>query len=383
MTRFPYFAAVLSTIGVLLLVACGSHDHPPVAATPDDAEGALPTNRIAIPNAVRTNLGITFATAEYRVVSAVLRVPGRFELDADARHDYHAPVEGQVTALGQPYTTVAAGAPLYQLHGHAWMQMRARWDAAERLAAEATADTASQAHRDLLRAQVARAAGLTVDDPRLETLRQASALTVHARAAGTIAPERPADGAIVAAEAAVLTTIDPTRVRFRAVALQGDIGRWREGARAALVPIAASYTDAMPARFGLGLEADARTRTVDLIAWPTSDERPVWARAGLAAVLEITTAGGQEELAIPLAATVRDDLHPVLFRRDPADPDQVIRLDADLGANDGVWVQVLSGLREGDQVVVGGMYPLLLSGSGAPAMGGHFHADGTFHEEDH
>lgn len=370
MNRLPVFALIL------LFASCGSHAEPPVEVHEDMPPA---TNRIAIPPTVRTNLGITFAPVEYRVVANVLRIPGRFETAADARHDYHAPFAGQVEDLVQPYAAVTQGTALYRLYGQEWMQWRARWEEAEAHAA----DPAGAARRNLLRAAVARAAGLAGDDPRLEALRQAPALTVHARAAGVVAPERLAEGAAVDERDAVLATIDPTRVRFRATALHGDLGRWRDGARAAVVPITASHTDALPVRVSLGLEADPRTRTVDLIAWPLGDERPLWARAGLAAVLEITTAGGDEELAIPLAATARDGLKPVLFRRDPADPDQVIRLDADLGADDGVWVQVLSGLREGDTVVVGGIYPLLLSGAGAPAAGGHFHADGTFHEGDH
>jgi len=373
MSRLPLLALIVL---IALFAGCGSHADPQVKIHEDTPP---PTNRIAIPATVRSNLGITFATVEYRVVSNVLRVPGRFEADADARHDYHAPFAGQVDLLVQPYTAVAAGAALYHLHGQDWMQWRARWEEAEAHAQ----DPAGRTRRDLLRATIARAAGVTPDDPRLEALRTAAALTVYARAAGIVAPERLAQGAAVSERDAVLATVDPARVRFRATALHGDLGRWQDGAKAALVPIAASHTAALPARICLGLEADPRTRTVDLIAWPLGAERPLWARAGLAAVLEITRAGGNEELAIPLAATVRDGLKPILFRRDPADPDQVIRVDADLGADDGVWVQVLSGLREGDSVVVGGIYPLLLSGAGAAAKGGHFHADGTFHEGGH
>jgi len=99
-------------------------------------------------------------------------------------------------------------------------------------------------------------------------------------------------------------------------------------------------------------------------------------------VVEIVVAGGDEELAVPVAAVAQDDLKRLLFRRDPKDPDQVIRIDADLGVSDGVWVVVNSGIKDGDEVVLGGVYELALSGSGA-AKGGHFHADGTFHADDH
>ena len=69
-----------------------------------------------------------------------------------------------------------------------------------------------------------------------------------------------------------------------------------------------------------------------------------------------------------------------LWWRDPANPDRAIRLDADLGPSDGQWISILSGVREGDEVVVAGSHQLMLATSGTVAKGGHFHPDGTFHE---
>jgi len=68
---------------------------------------------------------------------------------------------------------------------------------------------------------------------------------------------------------------------------------------------------------------------------------------------------------------------------DPKQPDQVAKLEADLGASDGRWVVVQSGLKEGDQVVLGGIYPLKLSQQEGGAQAGHFEADGTFHTGKH
>jgi hypothetical protein len=38
-------------------------------------------------------------------------------------------------------------------------------------------------------------------------------------------------------------------------------------------------------------------------------------------------------------------------------------------------------VAKGDQVVVDGIYQLKLSGAGKSQLGGHFHADGSFHAE--
>ena len=78
---------------------------------------------------------------------------------------------------------------------------------------------------------------------------------------------------------------------------------------------------------------------------------------------------------------VRDGATPIIFRRDPKNPDKVIRLEADLGTDDGRWIVVKSGVKEGDEIVVAGNFQLLLATSGSAAKGGHFHSDGTFHAE--
>jgi hypothetical protein len=128
----------------------------------------------------------------------------------------------------------------------------------------------------------------------------------------------------------------------------------------------------------IGLSADADERTVDLIVTPA--KLATWARAGVSAHLEITLAGGGEELAIPLSTVVSDGAVPIIFRRDPANPDKVIRTEADIGITDGRWIVIKSGVKAGDEIVLGGSYQLMLATSGNASKGGHFHPDGTFHE---
>ena len=75
----------------------------------------------------------------------------------------------------------------------------------------------------------------------------------------------------------------------------------------------------------------------------------------------------------------------VFFRRDPSDPNRAIRVEADLGTDDGRWIAINSGLALGDEVVVDGAYELNLASEtgGMNRQGGHFHADGTWHAEEH
>ncbi len=381
-------AIAVAIVSLLVLGACGGPDHehhqPTTAAGAADA--APVSNRIPIPAGVRSNLGITFATVEFRAVASTRRYPARFEPEADARRDYRAAIAGVVEPLVRPYQRIAAGDPLARIAGRGWAGLQREWleSRTETAQQEDAVGKARATRRALLTAQIAAAAGIAIDDPRLEELAVAPALTIHARSAGLVEPTIAVSGSMVQEGDLLLATLDPTRVRLRASVPQGDLATLRESMPARIVPAADAWRDGIPARLAFGLEADPTLRTQDLIAWPqlgADAVAPPWARAGVTALLEVRLAGGDGELAIPIAATIRDGLDTILFRRDPADPDQVVRLVADLGARDGEWVEILSGVAEGDQVVVDGIYQLRLSGAGKAQLGGHFHSDGTFHPD--
>lgn len=207
-------------------------------------------------------------------------------------------------------------------------------------------------------------------------------IEIVARDAGMVETIGVTDGAWVAAGDLIATTVDPKAIRFRAVGLQSDMAKLANGLGATVLPPqgAAAGADALPGKLQLGPVANPDQRTVDLIVTP--EQATDWSRPGVSSLLEVVTDGSADpELAIPLSAVVRDELTQIFFRRDPRDPDKVIRMEADLGISDGKWVVVKSGVREGDEVVLHGVYELKLAGGSGPTGGGHFHADGTWHAE--
>jgi hypothetical protein len=215
---------------------------------------------------------------------------------------------------------------------------------------------------------------------------------VCAVAAGVVASIDVTQGGLVADSANVVEVVQPEQVRFRARALQGDLGRLRDGLPSRVVaPSADGSGAALLGTLAIGIAADPDGRTIDLVFMPSSvasGEAFPWVRAGVAASLEVTldftpgqeAADSSQTLAIPMNAVVRDGITPIIFRRDPKNPDKAIRLDADLGVDDGRWVVIKSGVKEGDEIVVAGNFQLMLATSGIAAKGGHFHSDGTFHE---
>jgi len=470
--------AMLWVILALLLAGCGGGGEPgggPAAAAADEPD--TPSNRIAVPPAVRRNLGVTFVEVERRRVEKTLRVPGAFELVPTARREYRTMLAGRVELLVEQFDAVEAGAELYRVDSPSWRELqqriadadsairrferrletfgplleahrrhegylaesiavlRERADRLESLrdagggragelararaelaqaktglseaqekdaqlaAARAEAEAelaAARSRRSFLLDSAASLTGLAravleeaAGDGGRPRWARIDVIPVRAEEAGVVEALGLTNGAWADEKTTVLAVVQPRRLRFYASGLQSDLGVLRDGLPARIVPPtptaggrAVPLQDTMEGTLALGLSGDPAERTVDLFVSPA--EPAAWARPGVAAQLEIVTdPAAAPQLAIPLAAVQRDGLVPVIFRRAPDDPNEVIRLEADLGRDDGRWVEVLSGLRDGDRVVLDGAFQLMLSSSGSMQKGGHFHADGTFHEEDH
>jgi hypothetical protein len=210
-------------------------------------------------------------------------------------------------------------------------------------------------------------------------------IEVSALSPGVVDAIHATSGSTVEQSAPVLITVQPDQVRFRAHGLQSDLGRLSDGMPATVVaPHGGSLnaSESVPGTLTLAPTADGERRTIELVMTPRTDAALApWARAGVSAFLEIVVSGsGGNELAIPLACVTRDGTQSIIFRRDPADPNKVIRMDADLGVDDGRWVVIKSGVAEGNEIVLDGVYQLMVATSGSITKGGHFHPDGTFHE---
>jgi len=445
------------------------HGHGAEAAADPHAghdHGSGGSQAIALPVNVQKNLGITWATAEYRVVQGVVRMPGRFESDPSARRTYQAPLSGRIEVLVKPYQKVDFGTILYRLHAAEWKSLQQeislaagavqaaedqftatqehvaaiaqaltlwterlatldrvgqeiggkaaeRAEAAGRVAdlrisaaqakremAEATRQARSadgqpgagqaQVHLDLLLGQAAQLTGLTptaliASDGGKPAWSTITAIEIRATNSGVVEGMMQSSGAWVEDHTTVLTVTDPAGVYLRAAGLQADLPRLADGLPARIVATDPALQQSIKATLVLGPIADAIDRTSEIIARPAEGAKlPVWIRPGVTANLEVVLSGSpNQELAIPVAATIRDGLKTLIFRRNPEHPDQVSKLEADLGPSDGRWVVVQSGLKEGDQVVLGGIYPLKLSQQEGGAQAGHFDPDGTFHTGKH
>ena len=417
-----------------MIVAFASCDREkkPAEATAKEG-GESPNNRIEIPATVRSNIGITFAKVERRQVADTLRVPGSFELKPLAKHEYRLLLPGHVRFEIDQFAEVKPGTLLYRFQSPQWLELQSRIDQAvagyeqaklkhnsldARIEALAKADfkradletEAAVLHAELTGRKAELDAALTtatnimnahggpqenalssdallkpveIDGRPVPRYRSIGWIDARAVEPGIVASLAITDGSFVDETTLVLTTIDPTQVRFRALGLQSDLAKLRQAPAARIVPHQSdggNLNDSVPAKLTLGLDADPGQRTIPLYANPL-EQRP-WARPGVSAFLEVVTAStGGPVLAIPRSAVVKDGITHVFFKRDPTDPNKAIRVEADLGLDDGRWVEVKSDLGPNDEVVLQGAYELKLASaqSGTSQKGGHFHADGAFH----
>ncbi len=211
-------------------------------------------------------------------------------------------------------------------------------------------------------------------------------IEVRAKESGFVESLAVTNGTFVEETSLILTIVDPTKVRFHAMGLQSDLPKFKNGQSVNIVPPQGTGNDlseSIEATLQIALTADPEQRTVGLFAMP--GELKSWALPGVSAFLEIakeTTDG--IVLAIPRSAVVKDGITHVFFKRDPLDANKAIRIEADLGVNDGRWIEIKSDLGPKDEVVLNGVYELKLasSQSGTSQKGGHFHADGTYHGSD-
>lgn len=232
--------------------------------------------------------------------------------------------------------------------------------------------------------RVADLATIESGKPRWQTFGE---IEVLALSPGVVDRLHVISGSFIEQSAPVMTTVQPDRVRFRARGLQSDLGKYRSGLPATVVAPQGGSLGASASIAGsltLAPTADPERRTIELLMTPSGGLPPdSWARAGVSAFLEVVVSGGGgSELAIPLACVARDGSESIIFRRDPADPNKAIRMDADLGLDDGRWIVIKSGVAEGNEIVLDGVYQLMVATSGSITKGGHFHPDGTFHEGD-
>lgn len=180
-------------------------------------------------------------------------------------------------------------------------------------------------------------------------------------------------------EGAVLASVaDPSTLVFRGFLPESDLTRLTLGApirieaAGAVAPVETSLWDSPPA-------FDRDTRSILVSAWVPNPSLRI--PQGISATAHVLLSEGKnEEVLLQDDCVIFDGLEAVVFLRDPSDPDSVTRTPVELGNRSGGTYEILAGVLDGDEVVLDGAHQLKQTGMGKAPEGGHFHADGTWHE---
>jgi RND family efflux transporter MFP subunit len=194
--------------------------------------------------------------------------------------------------------------------------------------------------------------------------------------AGVITDERRTpDGEHVAADTLLFTVLNNASVFIEAKVPEASASRLSTAKGASYevpgeVGKFTSITEGLGRLVFTGLQVDAATRTVALIYETKNIEGRL--RVGQMLNLHVETQSAEDAVAIPDSAIVEEGGQPVAFVQVSGETFQ--KRELTLGFRDGNWVQVLSGVTEGERVATrGAMAIRLASASSVIPAHGHAH----------
>jgi cobalt-zinc-cadmium efflux system membrane fusion protein len=387
--RKAHFAAFAAFAAFAFAVACSKKEAPPAAKSgpapepsahagehADEPEHEGMPRRVRLAPDVVAAAKIRTAPIARQVLDEILALPGEIAADPDRLARVAPPVSGRIDRVDiREGTAVKRGDALATLRVPDFGRAKAEYAAtqakaaaakanADRLAELATRGLAAQqeaasarAESDALDAQ-ARASG-----ELLKALGAApgsnigSQLVVRAPISGVVLARDAVVGQPVTTDETIATIADLSDVWFLARVFEKDLGRLRIGARVE-VQLNAYPKETWPGTVEyVRQQIDPVART--LTARIRLKNRDDLLRIGLFGNAFVATgekSGKAPALVVPRSAVTDIGDKSVVFVRE-ADGDFELH-DVTLGDGANGLVEVLSGLREGEQIVVDGVFTL-------------------------
>lgn len=189
-----------------------------------------------------------------------------------------------------------------------------------------------------------------------------------------------ADGEHVSEGMPLLAVSDPSQLTFHGFLPESDLDRLTLGAPVRVVAagtngsVETTLWDSPPT-------FDESSRNLLISAWVPNPSLRI--PHGISATGQILIGESKSEEVLLLEdCVIFDGLEAVVYVRDSSDPGFVTRTSVELGMRSAGFVEILAGLLHGDDVVLDGVHQLKETGLGKAPGGGHFHADGSYHEGD-
>lgn len=380
-------------IGIALLSfnSCSKDDKP---ETKKKEESNLITNRIKISNDIISNLGITFEKVSSGMLGTWLTVPGKLQIPREHRYMMASPTRGRLFWNKKRLDWLSKGDVVATIESPALSQTQQELGAALqnlRLAESMRdMDNASllrftQAERKyrerlgvmgLLTGFTSEALEKENDGvPFWSTIKK---LEIRAPGNGILFEVRAANGEILEEGFQLGVILDTTQIVFRGL-ISSDL--YSKIPKDALVRIPLNTGEIKTKLKGPIPIGDEGTSKVWLEAdVPNNSNKLI---DGLFVISYIQIKDSEfEEVIVPERCVVFDQLEAIVFKRDDKDQESVIRTPVEIGNRSGGQLEIISGLLDGDEIVCEGIHQLKQMGATKPSQKGHFHSDGTWHEEE-
>ncbi|MBL0142046.1 MAG: efflux RND transporter periplasmic adaptor subunit [Betaproteobacteria bacterium] len=359
-------------------------------------EPAPSGNELRIPIDRLQKLGVRTQVAERRAIERIVRASGRVEVDERLLATIAPKFEGYVERLhvnitGQPVTK---GQPLFEAYSPELVSAQREYAIASR-GVKALKDANAESRSgmaQLAESSLTRLRNWDVSDEQIAALEKTGeasrSITFRSPATGIVMEKKAVSGMRFMPGEMLYQVADLSRVWVLADVNEQDIGLIANGRKAQV------RINAYPDKRFEGvvtyvyptLKMETRTVPVRLeLANPGGLLKP-----GMYAQVELASHGAGQVIAVPVSAVIDSGVRRVVIvqvgegRFEPH--------DVELGARSDEWVEVKSGVKEGDAVVVAANFLIdaesnlraALSGlGGAPKGGGEakgsvsHHADGT------
>ena len=351
-------------------------DYLPVYAGEEEAggDGGL---RIS-PEKVQ-KLGVRTAPATLQVLDRTVRASGRVEVDESRTYAVTAKFEGYIERLhvntsGQP---VSRGQPLFEVYSPELVSAQREYAiAAQGVGKLGEAGGEAQgAMQQLADASLQRLKNWDISDEQLKALaRNGDAkrtLTFRAPVAGIVTEKKAVQGMRFMPGETLFQIANTSRVWVQADVFEQDIAAVDVGQKAA-IRINAYPGEVFEGRIAYvypTLMAETRTVTVRIeLANPKGRLKPA-----MFADVDIPVAGAKQVLAVPNSAVIDSGSRQVVIVQ--SGEGRFEPRPVKLGARGGEFVQVLDGVRAGEQVVTAANFLIDAESNLKAALGGMQKAD--------
>lgn len=206
-------------------------------------------------------------------------------------------------------------------------------------------------------------------------------ISLEAKSSGMVLTSHVNLGEPVEPDKEMLDIVDLGKVWAVAKVPEAEAGQLKPGTKARVRVIAAGGETMEGTLLRFGAEADRDSNTIDAIFELDNPDFAI--RPGMRAEFSVITNSREDVLSIPRSAVQGNPTSRVVFVKDFDLNTAYIKTPLELGAKNDLYVEVVSGLFPGDEVVTNGSYALSFAGGGGgpslkealDAAHGHEHAE--------